>query len=87
MRIKHATFAFTTVALASLISPVMAKNSDAQKTSEQAIPSPCSAQQRTSDGTWIQLPCREIGTSTQPTSKSATEARTNKRAEKSALGQ
>ena len=74
MRINHPIFAFATVALASLTSPVLAKNSDAQKTSEQAIPSPCSAQQRTSDGTWIQLPCREIGTSTQPTSKSATRS-------------
>ena len=87
MRINHPIFAFATVALALLTSPVLAKNSDVQKAGEQAIPSPCSAQQRTSDGTWIQLPCREIGTSTQPTSKSATEARTNKRAEKSALGQ
>lgn len=74
MRIRHAIFVGSMAALVSLTAPALAKNFDAPKTSEQSTSSPCSAQQRTADGTWIQLPCRELGTPTQPSSKSATRS-------------
>ena len=74
MWIKHAIFVGSMAALASLTAPALAKNFDVQKTGEQSTSSPCSAQQRTADGTWIQLPCRELGTPTPPASKSATRS-------------
>jgi hypothetical protein len=52
MLIKHAIFVGSMAALASLTAPALAKHSDAQKTSEQATSSPCSARQRMADGTW-----------------------------------
>ena len=52
MLIKHAIFVGSMTALASLTAPALAKHSDAQKTSEQATSSPCSARQRMADGTW-----------------------------------
>ena len=75
MRIKHAIFVGSLAALVSLMTPALAKNFDVQKTTgEQSTSSPCSAQQRTADGTWIQLPCRELGIPTQSSSKSATRS-------------
>ena len=74
MRIRHAMFVGSMAALVSLTAPALAKTFDAPKTSEQSTSSPCSAQQRTADGTWIQLPCRELGAPTQPSSKSATRS-------------
>jgi hypothetical protein len=75
MRIKQAIFVGSAAALASLTVPALAKNFDVQKTGEISTSSPCSAQERTADGTWIQLPCRELGsTPTQPSSKSATRS-------------
>ena len=74
MRIKHAIFAGSLAALASLTAPALAKTSNVQKTGEQSTSSPCSAQQRTADGTWIQLPCQELGSPKPPSSKSATRS-------------
>ena len=74
MRIKHAIFVGSMAALASLTAPVLAKNSDAQKTSEQLASSPCSARQRAADGTWTQIPCQEQGSPHQTPHKSATES-------------
>lgn len=71
MRIKHAIFAGSMATLASLTAPVLANNSVAQKTNEQSASSPCSAQQRSADGTWTQLPCQELGSPQQIPHKSA----------------
>lgn len=70
MRIKHAIFAGSMAALASLTTPALAKHSDAQ-TSEQSTSSTCSAEQRTADGTWAQIPCQELGSAKQTPGKSA----------------
>jgi hypothetical protein len=52
MRIKQAIiFVCSTAALTSVTAPVLAKNSNAQKTSEQSA---CSAAQQMADRTWLQ---------------------------------
>jgi hypothetical protein len=49
-------------ALALLATPVLARNSKAQKAdSEDGSPS-CSSYQLGPDGNWEQLPCQEVGT-------------------------
>ncbi len=72
MRIKHAIFVASMAALASLTTPALARNSDAQQTSEQPASSPCSALQKTAGGTWKRLPCEELGSPGQSSHKSAT---------------
>jgi hypothetical protein len=74
MRIKHAIFAGSVAALASMAAPALAKHSDAQKTSEQTTSSPCIARQQTADGTWTQLPCQELGAPQQTPRQSATRS-------------
>ena len=74
MLIKHAIFVGSMAALASLTAPALAKHSDAQKTSEQATSSPCSARQRMADGTWTQLPCQELGSPEQTPRQSVTRS-------------
>lgn len=76
MRIKRAIFIGSMATLASLTAPALARNSDAgnsdaKATSEQPAASSCSAQQRMPDGTWAQLPCRELGSPEQAPHKSA----------------
>jgi len=65
MRIKHAIFFGSVAALSVLAAPCLARNSEAQRTSEQPpsqSPSPsCQSYQQTADGSWNQLPCRELG--------------------------
>jgi invasion protein IalB len=72
MQLKHAILAGAMAALAFMAVPARATHSDAQKTGEQPTSSPCSARQQTADGTWTQLPCRELGTPEQTPRKSAT---------------
>ena len=74
MRIKHAIFAGSMAALASLTAPALARTSDAQTTSEQPASSSCSARQQAADGTWAQLPCQELGSPKQTPLKSATRS-------------
>ena len=52
MRIKQAIFVGSMAALATVTALVLAKHSDAQKTSEQSASLPCSAAQQLADGTW-----------------------------------
>jgi hypothetical protein len=65
MRIKHAIFFGLVFALAVPAAPCLAGNSGAQRTSEQptsASPSTsCQSYQQAADGSWKQLPCRELG--------------------------
>lgn len=74
MRIKHAVFVGSMAALASLTTPALAKQPDAQKTSEQTTSSPCSARQGTPDGSWKQIPCQELESPNQAPRKSATRS-------------
>jgi hypothetical protein len=65
MRIRHAIFFGSMAALAMLAAPALARNAEAQRTSEQpatASPSPsCQSYQQEADGSWKQLPCAELG--------------------------
>ena len=50
-------------ALAVLVTPVLAKNSKAQKAeAEEATSLSCSSYQLGPDGNWTALPCQELGT-------------------------
>ena len=50
-------------ALAALATPVLAKNTNAQKTETEEDASPtCSSYQLGPDGNWAPLPCQELGT-------------------------
>ncbi len=61
MRIAHKVFAGSLAALA-IASPALAKSSDRQKADDKSTAAPaCQAYQQTSDGTWTQLPCGEMG--------------------------
>jgi hypothetical protein len=65
MRIRHAIFFGSVAALAVLAVPSSARNSEAQRGGEQSTstsPSPsCHSYQQEADGSWKQLPCRELG--------------------------
>ena len=74
MRIKQAIFVSSMAALASVPAAVLAKHSDAQKTSEQSASLPCSAAQQLADGTWTKIPCQELGSPQQTPHKSATRS-------------
>jgi hypothetical protein len=69
MRIAHLVFAGTLAASAALVTPALAKNSDAQKGEDKSVTSSsCSAYQQAPDGSWEQLPC------TSPVHKAAIRA-------------
>ncbi|QDP25851.1 hypothetical protein [Bradyrhizobium cosmicum] len=67
MRIAHLVFAGALAAGAVLTAPVLAKNSDAQKSEDKSAASAsCSAYQQAPDGSWEPLPCKETGERSQP---------------------
>jgi hypothetical protein len=74
MRIKHAIFAGSIVALASMTAPALAKHADAPKVDEPSAASPCSARQQAADGSWTQVGCQELGSPEQAPRKSATRS-------------
>jgi len=66
-------------ALALMSAPVLARNSNAQQTDDKSAPSPCHSRQQGPDGTWIEIPCQELGgssaqTTPKPTGRSAETA-------------
>ena len=61
MRLGHAIFVATIAALLAAAVPGLAKNADAPKTSEQPASSACHSYQLTSDGSWTEVPCQELG--------------------------
>jgi hypothetical protein len=61
MRMAKATF-IALAALALLATPVLAKNTKAQKAEGEDAAPPCSSYQLGPDGNWAQLPCQELGT-------------------------
>lgn len=70
MRFGHAIFVATVAALLAAAAPGLARNADTPKASEQAAPSSCHSYQQTSDGSWTELPCQELGAPT-PSRKSS----------------
>jgi hypothetical protein len=66
-----AIFLSTTVALAALAGPVLAKTPDTQKTGDQqqsAAPT-CDGYEQNPDGTWTHTQCQELGSDTQANPK------------------
>ena len=64
MRIKHAIFFGSVTALTMLAAPSLANNSESRKaTNDQTMSTPtaCHSYQQEADGSWKQLPCRELG--------------------------
>jgi hypothetical protein len=76
MRIRHAIFFGSVAALAVLAAPSFARNSEAQRTSEQPTSPPssssCQSYQQAADGSWKQLPCKELGSGGGSQSKPST---------------
>jgi hypothetical protein len=70
MRIASLIFGGFT-ALAVLTAPALAKNSQPQKSDDQAASRPCQAYQQAPDGSWVPLPCQEFGAGGQAQRKSA----------------
>lgn len=80
MRLGQAIFFGSAAALLTLAAPTLAKNSSAHshapKAAEAPTPASCHAYQHAADGTWIQLPCQELG-SQAPQPKSASKNATD----------
>jgi hypothetical protein len=81
MRIARLIFVGSITVLTALATPALARNSNsnpanatAQKVDDTPAAQGCHAYQQAPDGSWIQLPCQEVGpTSQAPTPhKSAT---------------
>jgi hypothetical protein len=76
MRIAKLIFMGSIAALAVAATPVLAKDSHAQKTNDPSTSStssgspPCHAYQQAPDGSWTQLPCEEGGSGGQTQHKS-----------------
>ncbi len=73
MRTASVLFAGSVAALVVLTTPVLAKNSDAQKADEKSASSTCHSYQMGADGSWTALPCQELGTSPHAQHKTATQ--------------
>jgi hypothetical protein len=67
MRVMIAIFLGTTVALAVLAGPSLAKTPDAQKTSDQqqSTAPTCDGYEQSPDGSWTHMQCQEVGSDTQ----------------------
>jgi hypothetical protein len=61
MWIKLAIFVGSVAALAVMTAPVLAKNSTPQKTDDKSTSSSCHAYEQAADGSWMELPCQELG--------------------------
>jgi hypothetical protein len=73
MRINHVLLAVAFAVAPMLTAPVLAKNSDAQKSEDKSTSSSsCSAYQQAPDGSWEPLPCKETGERSQPQTQNRT---------------
>ena len=61
MRTVQAVAGIVVAALAPMTAPALAKNSNAQQTEEKPAPSGCHSLQPRPDGTWVEIPCQELG--------------------------
>jgi hypothetical protein len=75
MRIAGLVVAGSVAAFATLMVPVVAKDTGAQKGDEKASASSCHAYEQTPDGSWRQLPCEEVGPGGQTQHKGAVRGR------------
>jgi len=82
MRIARLIFVGSITGLTALATPALARNSNsnpananAQKVDDTPAAQGCHAYQQAPDGSWIQLPCQEIG----PTSQAPTPPKSSTR--------
>jgi type IV secretory pathway TraG/TraD family ATPase VirD4 len=82
MRLGQAIFFGTAAALLTLAAPTLARNSSANSHTATAADAPasasCHAYQQAADGSWVQLPCREMDSKATPQSRSATKSATER---------
>ena len=80
MRLGQAIFFGSAAALLTLAAPTLARNSSAHshtaKATEAPAPSSCHAYQQATDGTWMQLPCQEMGSKAPAQPRSAAKSTT-----------
>jgi hypothetical protein len=78
MRIAAAIFACSIAAFPVLTAPVLARNSDAQRTDGKSTAAPCTSYERVLNGEWKPIPCQEVGpggpTQHKPSAGSADDA-------------
>ena len=72
MRIAQLLFAGSVAAATALATPVLAKNSDTQKTDEKPASTSCNSYQQAADGSWVKQPCAEVGSPGQTQHRSVT---------------
>jgi hypothetical protein len=69
MRLGQAIFFGSAAALLTLAAPTLARNSSTNPPPAKAIEAPasvsCHAYQQAADGSWVQLPCQEMGSKAQ----------------------
>jgi hypothetical protein len=65
MRVASAIVLGSVVALALQVSPVMAKNSDAQKSDDKQASAPCRSYVQNPDGSWTELSCQRMDSDAQ----------------------
>jgi hypothetical protein len=71
MRFGHALFIASMAGLLTLAAPTLARNADTQRSSEQPAASSCHAYQKAADGSWMEMPCQETGSTGQTQHKPA----------------
>jgi len=80
MRLGQAIFFGSAAALLTLAAPTLARNSSAHshttKATEAPASSSCHAYQQAADGTWMQLPCQEMGSRAPAQPRSAAKSTT-----------
>ena len=59
------TFIGSLAALALLSVPVMARNSSARPAEDKTVSSQCHSLQPGPDGSWVEIPCQELGAAPQ----------------------
>jgi hypothetical protein len=77
MRLGQAIFFGSAAALLTLAAPTLARNSSAHSHTTKATEAPassCHAYQQAADGTWMQLPCQEMGSKAPAQSRSAAKS-------------
>jgi hypothetical protein len=78
MRLGQAIFFGSAAALLTLAAPTLARNSSTNSPAAKATEAPasasCHAYQQAADGSWMQLPCQEMGFKPQAHPRSAAKS-------------
>jgi hypothetical protein len=78
MRLGQAILFGSAAALLTLAAPTLARNSNAHshtvKTADPSAAASCRAYQQAADGSWMQLPCQEMGSKAQAEPRAAAKS-------------